>query len=252
MSECRTNCWSEQPTSISVALADHTVSLLSGRLDRNPLDSLDRSGDLVYFFPKLEHLDISANDFSGHADVLRFPALKYADLSHNKFTTAGFRRFQEAYRTLREVDLSSNRIAQDVSHIFHDIPPTLRALDLSHNFVGGALPKDFPIEGLRSFLAANNSLTGVLPNFLETSPKLNVLDLTRNKLIGTIPASLGDLTQLNTLKLSSNSLSKSIPVKLGRLKGRWSSSCIRFKYVSNTNLESNCKFDYWFRHVGNI
>ena len=142
------------------------------------------------------------------------------------------------------MDFSSNRIAQDVAQIFQNMPPTLEKSNLSNNTIEGILPKEFPMKKALFFFMSNNRMSGPLPYFTNTSPKLkhldlanndltgtihgsfvrldglNVLDLSGNKLSGSIPASLGDLSQLNILKLSSNSLSHSIPVKLGRLKGK--------------------------------
>ena len=216
----------------------------------------------LYRLRNLEHFDISENKFTGHIDVLLFPALRFVDFSKNKFTTAGFRRFHKAFYTLQKVNLSSNLISQDASELFLNIPPTLESFDLSNNDIRGTLPQELSMKQLLIFVMSNNSISGPLPDFPDTSPKLkqlvlaknqltgtihdsffklndlNVLDLTGNELIGGIPAGLGDLTQLNTLKLASNSLSKSIPVKLGRLKGRWSyrCTCIKCVCVSNINL----------------
>ena len=217
------------------------------------------------YLRRLEHLDISANDFTGHVDVLLYPSLISIDVSNNKFTTAGFRRFHESFHSLKEVDLSSNLISQDVSELLLNIPPALEDCDFSNNDIFGILPKDFPLAQVLFFSMSNNRISGPLPDFPSTSRKLkhlvlannhltgtihddffkldglNVLDLSGNELSGSIPAGLGDLTQLSTLKLSSNSLGESVPIKLMRLKGKWSHRCTRFKCVSNTNLGSNCK-----------
>lgn len=204
--------------------------------------------------------------------MLLFPSLKVVNFSKNNFTTAGSRRFRDSYLTLRELDLSFNNIAQNASEIFHNIPPSLQYLDLSSNSIRGTLPKEFPIEQMRFFLMANNNVSGPLPNFPDTSPKLehvslannrlsgtihdtfwkladlSVLDLSGNKLSGGIPSSIG-LTRLSTLRLSSNLLGKSIPDKLGRLKGKsFTDWCCR-------NQDTDyCyhKFDfvsYYFRRV---
>ena len=198
------------------------------------------------YLKRLEHLDISANEFTGHVDVLLYPSLISINVSKNKFTTAGFRRFHKSFNTLQQVDLSSNLISQDISELFLNIPPALEHCDFSNNDIFGTLPKEFPLEQLRFFSMSNTRISGPLPDFHDSSRKLkhlalannhltgtihgdffkldglNVLDLSGNELRESIPASLGDLTQLNTLKLSSNSLSESIPLKLGRLKGKLS------------------------------
>ena len=176
--------------------------------------------------------------------MLALPALKYADFSHNHLTSAGFKRFNTAYVTLREVDLSSNRIAQDVSELFWSIPPTLENCDFSNNNIKGSFPEEFPLKQVVFFSMAHNRISGPLPDFPNTASKLKTLDLEDNLLTGTIqgdyfkldnlsllnlagnhlsgsiPSSIGDLTQLSTLKLSSNRLDQDIPVKLAKLKGR--------------------------------
>ena len=194
---------------------------------------------------ELEHFDISSNEFTGHIDVLRFPSLTYANFSNNRFTTAGFRRFHKSYYTLRKLDLSSNLLTQDVYQLFLNIPPTLKDCVLSENNIGGTLPEEFPLKEVLFFTMSSNIITGPLPDFPNTSPKLKVLklannlltgslqedffklgdlsalDLAGNHLSGSIPASIGDLTQLSMLRLSSNSLARNIPVKLAKLEGRW-------------------------------
>ena len=142
---------------------------------------------IVYnYLRRLEHVDISANEFTGHVDVLLYPSLISMDVSNNKFTTAGFRRFHKSFHSLKEVDLSSNLISQDVSELFLNIPPALEHCDFSNNDIFGALPEGFSLEQLRFFSLSNNHILGPLPDFPSTSRKLKYLALANNHLTGTI------------------------------------------------------------------
>lgn len=210
--------------------------------------SMEKSSRLLYN-RKLEYIDMSENVMTGHVDVLIFPAATLVNFSHNQFASAGFKRFREAYDTLRVVDMSSNYISQDASEIFLNIPPTLETVDFSNNDIGGFIPEKFPIERVQFFAMSNNSISGPLPDFPNTSPKLrslilrdngltgpipddifkladlSVLDLASNNLTQSIPPSIGDLSQLNFLNLSSNEFSQSVPIKFVKLKGRCCNYC---------------------------
>jgi len=211
--------------------------LITLDLAQNQIELTNSSG--LLYNRKMEYVDLAENICSGHVDVLQFPALKYFNVSHNRFTSAGFKRFNLAYNTIRNVDLSSNYIALDASEIFLNIPPTLEYLSLSNNNIGGFLQEKFP---RLHFAMANTSVSGPLPDFPNTAPQLRYLDLGNNRLTGTIPAdifklgdlsvlnlagnnleqsipsAIGDLSQLRFLNLSSNSLSQTIPIKLAKLK----------------------------------
>jgi Leucine-rich repeat (LRR) protein len=173
----------------------------------------------------------------------------YVNLSHNQFSSAGFKRFNAAYDTLEVVDLSNNNISQVATNIFHNIPPNLHQLFLSDNVIGGTLPDSFKFEKLTHFAMANNRIEGTLPDFPNYVPSLRELDLSNqkganwgglngtismdifklvdlfalnlagNSFEGGIPLSIGNLDNLKLLNLSSNELIKEIPSELGRLIG---------------------------------
>ena len=171
---------------IAVAVEGRISSVISGPVPTQ-----------IQMFRKLEYFDASANELSGHADLLILPSLKYIDLSINKFVTAGFRRFHKSYHTLQEMDLSSNRIAQDVGQVFQNMPPTLERSNLSNNTIGGVLPRGFPIENqVRFFAMANNNLSGPLPDVTRTFSNLEHINLANNYLTGTIQDTLWKLEEL--------------------------------------------------------
>ena len=203
-------------------------------------------------FLKLERMDLSGNSIAGHADLLFPVSTSYVNLSHNQFTSAGFKRFNAAYETLEAVDLSNNNISQVAMNIFHNIPPNLHELFLSNNVIHGKLPDAFKFEKLTHFAMANNRINGYLPDFPNDVPLLRELDLSNqkgvanvdglngtissdvfklvdlhalnlagNSLTGEIPRSIGNLDNLKLLNLSSNKLTKEIPSELGRLIGTY-------------------------------
>ena len=197
-------------------------------------------------------MDLSGNSIAGHADLLFPVSTSYVNLSHNQFTSAGFKRFNAAYETLEAVDLSNNNISQAAMNIFHNIPPNLHELFLSNNVIEGTLPDTFKFEKLTHFAMANNRINGYLPDFPNDVPLLRELDLSNqkgvanvdglsgtissdvfklvdlhalnlagNSLTGEIPRSIGNLDNLKLLNLSSNKLTKEIPSELGRLIGTY-------------------------------
>jgi len=195
----------------------------------------------------LEHIDISKNGFSGHVEMLFSSTMSYANYSHNKFTSAGFKRFNAAYESMRVVDLSSNLIDQITSTLFVNIPPNLEELNLSSNIIRGALPDPFPsLDNLRRLDIANNNINGPLPDLSRSTPRVREIDLSNQKRIGnggftgtvsadisrlgdlvvlnlavnnltSIPSDLGSLAKLKSLNISSNYLDQTIPPELGKL-----------------------------------
>ena len=114
---------------------------------------------------------------------------------------------------------------------------------MSNNSITGPL-SDFPNTSpkLKVLDLANNQLTGTLQEDLFKLGDLSVLDLAGNHLSGSIPSSIGDLTQLSMLRLSSNSLVGNIPVKLGKLKGRW---FLFIAYDLTSKFEIKTNFDLY-------
>ena len=214
----------------------------------------------------LEHIDISNNLFDGYAEMQFPPSTMYANFSHNNFIGVSFKRFNPAYETLKVVDLGNNKFSQDAAEVFLNIPPNLDDLILSNNAIVGNLPNPFPCKNIRRFAIANNFLSGSLPDFPGSTPRLQeldlsnqkqlegggltgaipidmfklsdltTLDLARNSLTGPIPSSIGNLVKLEVLNLSSNALDQMIPSELGRL-GMCSLNMLQFNfYVWILNL----------------
>eukprot|EP00584_Thalassiosira_punctigera_P022656 CAMPEP_0172573310 /NCGR_PEP_ID=MMETSP1067-20121228/136119_1 /TAXON_ID=265564 ORGANISM="Thalassiosira punctigera, Strain Tpunct2005C2" /NCGR_SAMPLE_ID=MMETSP1067 /ASSEMBLY_ACC=CAM_ASM_000444 /LENGTH=1416 /DNA_ID=CAMNT_0013365909 /DNA_START=302 /DNA_END=4550 /DNA_ORIENTATION=- len=203
----------------------------------------------ILILRKLVHIDISKNQFSGHADMTFAPSTVHANYSNNKFTSAGFNGFNAAYELMRVVDLSSNYINQAASYIFVNIPINLEKLYLSNNIIRVALPNPFPILNKLQWLAiANNNINGPLSDFSRSTPRIRELDLSNQEPtnnggftgivsadisrlddllvlnlainnLTSIPSDMGNLLKLKILNVSSNFLDQKIPSELGKLGG---------------------------------
>ncbi|KAK2631863.1 hypothetical protein EUGRSUZ_L02350 [Eucalyptus grandis] len=152
------------------------------------------------------------------------------DLSYNHIT--GPLPEWSANLTISKVGLSHNQITGPLPHMFINCS----YLDLSHNLISGSLPTDIGIMyqvdtlflndnlisgTLPSSLCdmelfdlnlANNSLSGIIPDYWKGS--LSFLTLSFNKLSGVIPSSLGSLPYLTTLHLNGNHLNGELPQAL--------------------------------------
>jgi hypothetical protein len=128
------------------------------------------SSGYIPMFVRLEHIDLSDNEFSGHADLTLPSSTLYVNFSHNLLSSVGFKRFNAAYETLKVVDLSNNNIRQDASKLFYNIPPNIQELFLSSNLINGNLPDPFQLKNAIRFAIANNKIEGTVPNFPEYAP----------------------------------------------------------------------------------
>ena len=212
--------------------------------------SLDFDSTYTPTLFKLEHIDISNNALTGHADMTFPSPTSYVNFSHNSFTGVSFKKVNPAYESLKVVDLGNNMISQDSSTIFYNIPPSIQELLLSSNSIAGELPNPFPLGNLIRIYMSKNDMDGSLPDFPGTASlireidlsnqrrangggltgtiwtdvfklvDLSVLNLAGNNLTGEIPSSIGNLAKLRVLNLSSNALVKQIPTELSRLTGK--------------------------------
>ncbi|GJU08772.1 concanavalin A-like lectin/glucanase [Tanacetum coccineum] len=157
---------------------------------------------------------------------------------------------------LEEVDLSGN--------FFDEVLPVsvnLPALQVfGFNYFTGVMPLQYKdCYFLEHLSVASNYISGVIPDFLFTLPRLRelaledneftnitkLLDLSYNQLTGSIPSYFGDFKFLFYLDLSNNSLSGEIPKSLTRLQSLISRDIALedpspdFPFFKNKNISSS-------------
>jgi len=170
----------------------------------------------------LTYVDLSQNILSGEVDVLFAPALQYANFSHNNFASINsFKKFKKSQQTLTVCDVSHNSIKTSTSDLMTNVPPNIERFILSSNLIHGPLLTSSleVLANLRTLDLSMNSLSGEVPDFSNSNPNLQVLDLSEQEegLVGNIPESLANLPFLSTLNLNGNQLSGSIPPVLGNM-----------------------------------
>ena len=84
----------------------------------------------------------------------------------------------------------------------------------------GSLPNSIGnFHSITSFDISSNSLTGTIPNTLDTwYYTIDNMEMQNNLFTGSIPSTLGALTKLTTLLLYSNSLTGTIPRQMSTMK----------------------------------
>jgi hypothetical protein len=159
----------------------------------------------------MNDLSLNNNDFTGTfpANLMNISSMVRLDAYHNKFR--GPLPFTDSMDIeMAILNLGSNRFTGTLPSNWSRFPQ-LRSLYVNDNFLHGPLP---PIEvggddaaafiSLIQLNAANNMLTGTLPDSLWNHTGLKELALNFNRLRGTIPSRITHLTALQNLDLSSN------------------------------------------------
>mmetsp|Transcript_12632 Transcript_12632/g.24040 ORF Transcript_12632/g.24040 Transcript_12632/m.24040 type:complete len:1810 (+) Transcript_12632:137-5566(+) len=227
------------------------INLRGNNLEGGPPSAIDSFSELTSFnlaenkltgplnstaFYKLQSLfqvDISMNMFTGHADMYFSSSIMYVNYSSNHFSSAGFKRFNPAYKTMRVVDLSNNELDMEAEDLFRNLPVNVAELVLSNNTLRGAFPDPFPSLGeLTRFAIDNNDIKGPMPLDFANFMDLAILNLAGNHFSGSIPPDIGNLEKLVVLNVTSNRLSSLIPASLGNLTG-----VIKILDLSNNMLE---------------
>jgi len=115
-------------------------------------------------------------------------------------------------------DLSRNKFDGAFAHLLRIAP--LEHLDVYGNMLTGRIPDDIASAGLgalRSWLAAENKMSGTIPTGIGRLSELRVLRLQRNRLSGTLPTELGELSNLQELLVHGQSLWGTVPSALADL-----------------------------------
>ncbi|KAL5999737.1 hypothetical protein ACLOJK_038022 [Asimina triloba] len=160
------------------------------------------------FFPQLQIIDISFNNFSGRLPSNLFSARKMMKDggSASEFLTANTSdtsmyyqdkvflvwkglevEFVKILMAVTVVDLSYNKFYGDIPISIRELK-ALHVLNLSHNHFQGEIPASLQnLKELESLDLSNNNLFGKIPWQLVELSFLEVLNLSQNQLIGRIP-----------------------------------------------------------------
>ncbi|CAN4115885.1 unnamed protein product [Withania somnifera] len=164
---------------------------------------------------RISHLDLSDNKIRGAIPNWIW-GIGDGNLAHLNLSFNQLEYVQQPY------NIFSNLIVLDLhnNHIKGDLPITPSSaifVDYSSNNFINSIPLDIGISiTLASFFsAANNDLTGRIPDSICKASYLQVLDLSNNALSGAIPPCLLENSRtLGVLNLGNNKLSSVIPDSL--------------------------------------
>ncbi|PIA64116.1 hypothetical protein AQUCO_00201421v1 [Aquilegia coerulea] len=170
----------------------------------------------------LSSLDLGTNQFHGPfpdslSSCRKLTALNLARNDLNSQIPESFKNLQSlSYLSLSNATLRN--ISATLSVLQHC--KNLQTLVLTQNFQSEVMPAvaNLHFENLTALVIANCGLTGYIPQWLSSSTKLQLLDLSWNHLGGTIPNWFGEMKFLFYLDLSNNSLSGEIPNDLTKLE----------------------------------
>ncbi|XP_059278689.1 phytosulfokine receptor 1 [Lycium ferocissimum] len=167
-------------------------------------------------------LDLATNKFRGSvpSNLPNCPKLQNVNLARNNFTGQIPETFKD-FHSLSSLSVSNNSM--------HNIDSALRILQhcknlttlvLTMNFRDEVLPTDPSLQfpELKALIIPNCRLTGLVPEWLRNSSKLQLLDLSWNRLTGKLPPWIGDFKYLFYMDLSNNSFTGEIPKEITGLK----------------------------------
>ncbi|KAF8714078.1 hypothetical protein HU200_028075 [Digitaria exilis] len=173
------------------------------RLANNAFTGFVPSGLLKGDSLVLSELDLSANNLTGHINMITSTTLQILNLSSN----ALFGDLPLLSGSCTVLDLSSNKFRGNLS-VIAKWTSDLEYVDLSQNNLTGTIP-DVSSQFLRlNYLnLSHNALSDTMPEAVVQYPKLTVLDLSSNQLRGPIPANLLTSSMLQELYIQDNMLS---------------------------------------------
>ncbi|KAL5999735.1 hypothetical protein ACLOJK_038020 [Asimina triloba] len=162
------------------------------------------------FFPRLQIIDLSFNNFSGRLPSNLFSTWKMMKdggsaseflIANTSGTVMYYQdtvllvwkgteiEFEKIIMAVTVVDLSHNQFHGDIPTSIGELK-ALRLLNLSHNhFQGKIIASLQNLRDLESLDLSNNNLSGKIPWQLAELSFLAVLNLSQNQLIGRIPQS---------------------------------------------------------------
>ncbi|MCD7469660.1 LRR receptor-like serine/threonine-protein kinase ghr1 [Datura stramonium] len=120
--------------------------------------------------PTIEELHLQNNALVGNIDFSApsaTPNLRVLDISHNQLA-GSFPDGFGSLTALQVLDIAGNNFSGSLPNSIGQAS-SLTSLDISHNHFTGPLPKNLP-DGLQSFNASLNDLSGVVPENLRKFP----------------------------------------------------------------------------------
>ncbi|CAD6226857.1 unnamed protein product [Miscanthus lutarioriparius] len=173
------------------------------RLANNAFTGFVPSGLLKGDSLVLSELDLSANNLTGHINMITSTTLQVLNLSSN----ALFGDLPLLAGSCTVLDLSNNKFRGNLS-VIAKWASDLEYVDLSQNNLTGTIP-DVSSQFLRlNYLnLSRNALSETIPEAIVQYPKLTVLDLSSNQLRGPMPADLLTSSMLQELYIQDNMLS---------------------------------------------
>ncbi|KAH0990809.1 hypothetical protein GBA52_002292 [Prunus armeniaca] len=195
-----------------------TLSLLNARNN-----SLEGSIDLdCSAMTSLASIDLGSNRFYGPipSNLPSCRHLNNINIARNNFSGQIPESFKN-FHSLSYLSLSNSSIS-NISSALKILQhcQNLTTLVLTLNFRDEELPADptLHFEKLKVLIIANCRLTGSIPQWLSSSSRLQLLDLSWNRLEGTIPVWFGNFSNLFYLDLSNNSFTGEIPRSITGLR----------------------------------
>ncbi|KAL7195087.1 hypothetical protein ACSBR1_035324 [Camellia fascicularis] len=176
---------------------------------------------------KLEHLDLSLNNFSPRVAVNFGNLMNFSWLS--LFTAGlgtGDANDLDFISTLANcskfsvIELQENNFGGVLPNSLANFSTKLQYLTVVKNKIFGSIPADIGnLVSLNALDLHYNQLTRSIPNSIGKLDKLQQLGFGKNKLSGEIPSSIANLTLLTKLWLEENHFQGNIPSSLGNFLG---------------------------------
>ncbi|KAL1826062.1 hypothetical protein ACET3Z_012840 [Daucus carota] len=161
-------------------------------------------------FPKLQIVDLSANEITGYLPLQYFK-LRRAIGHQTRHPLSVHKHEIPSYYEAYASNELKRRESSELQRLSYSFAP-FTAIDLSCNKFYGEIPKETgEFISLQELNLSHNSLTGRIPSLLGNMAGLEALDLSSNQLTGAIPQQLTQLFNLAFLNLSNNHLTGKIP-----------------------------------------
>jgi len=216
------------------------LSALENLIIKNEPGLTGRIPDSIASLGQLTQLGLYKNDLSGSIPNLfeTIGNIRFLNLEGNSLEGT-IPSSIERMTNLETVVLTGNKLEGLV-------PAGLLAntkvkfLDLGHNNFSGSLNLVTNLTSIEHLHLDHNSLTGSIPESINSMSRLKSLSLGGNELTGSIPTTIGDLGRMEHFTLQDNLLSDGLPNELGRMTN-----------MVNLNLSRN-KFNGTLPNIANM